>query len=281
MITIGVIGGGFVGTATALLECSDLQVLVWDMDEKRRKPADLTLERFLSESSAFFICVPTPMDLKTGACNTGIVEKVIAMCKPTGNLIYVRSTVPAGCCRKWGVNFMPEFLTEKNWAKDFYECSTWVLGGDTQKEEAAKMLQSILTAAKQAGRLVSDRLEICTTVEAEMIKYGRNTFLATKVAFFNEIESLSSALGADYSRVAELLTADPRIGKSHSMVPGHDGQRGFGGTCLPKDISSLIHQFKQAGVRSPVLVAVQQRNDEIDRSQKDWQSDVGRAVSHE
>lgn len=62
-------------------------------------------------------------------------------------------------------------------------------------------------------------------------------------------------------------------------VPGPDGRRGFGGTCFPKDISSLIHQFHDAGVPCPVLEAVQQRNNEIDRKEQDWRTDEGRAVS--
>lgn len=93
---VGIVGGGFVGSATALLESEKQRVLIWDLDESKRKPADLTLEIFLAECGAYFICVPTPMNLQTGVCNTVIVEKVIAQLKPTGKPIFVRSTVPAG-----------------------------------------------------------------------------------------------------------------------------------------------------------------------------------------
>lgn len=110
---------------------------------------------------------------------------------------------------------MPEFLTERNWRDDFYRCGLWVLGSSNQK--SAELLQKLLTTAKEQGKILYDTLSVCGTTEAELIKYGRNTFLAAKVSFFNEIESLSSALKCDYSKVAQLLTADPRIGSSHSI----------------------------------------------------------------
>lgn len=275
--TIGIIGGGFVGSATALLQNEEQKCLIWDIDQSKRQPPDLSFENFLSISDIFFICVPTPMNIATGECNTTIVEKVISQLKPTNKNIYVRSTVPVGFCEKWQVNFMPEFLTEKNWKQDFFNCQYWILGNNSISTDT--FIKQILTNAKNSKNISSDELLICTTNEAEFVKYGRNTFLATKISFFNELENFCNIKKIDYNNVSKLITLDSRIGSSHTQVPGYDGMHGFGGTCLPKDLSSLINQFNSHNVPSFVLKAVQDRNNKIDRTNQDWKNDIGRAVS--
>ena len=75
--------------------------------------------------------------------------------------------------------------------------------------------------------------------------------------------------------VAELAANDERIGASHTLVPGHDGKRGFGGTCFPKDVNSMVCQMDN----SIILKAVTQRNENVDRPEKEWEQDKGRAVS--
>ena len=75
-----------------------------------------------------------------------------------------------------------------------------------------------------------------------------------------------------------LVAQDKRIGHSHTYVPGPDGKRGFGGTCFPKDVSSLITQMIDCGLMSYVLIAARNRNIDIDRPEKDWSQDKGRAV---
>jgi UDPglucose 6-dehydrogenase len=82
----------------------------------------------------------------------------------------------------------------------------------------------------------------------------------------------------DYEQVRSFATLDARIGSSHSYVPGHDGRRGFGGTCFPKDTSSLLYQMEEIGMRSYVMKGVVERNNEVDRAEKDWAEDKGRAV---
>ena len=116
------------------------------------------------------------------------------------------------------------------------------------------------------------------TDECELIKYFRNAFLATKIGFCNEFASFCQAKGVDYRTVQKHATMDPRIGSSHSNVPGHDGQYGYGGHCLPKDVSSLLYQMKGSEVPAPILQSVHTRNVETDRPTKDWVQDVGRAV---
>ena len=113
--------------------------------------------------------------------------------------------------------------------------------------------------------------------EAEMVKYVRNTFLATKISFFNEIYNFCGASNVSYETIIRQVSSDRRIGGSHTRVPGPDGKRGFGGTCLPKDANSLQQQFIQKNVDCPILAAVVRRNEEIDRPELDWMEDKGRA----
>ena len=83
----------------------------------------------------------------------------------------------------------------------------------------------------------------------------------------------------NFTKVRGLVCADPRIGDSHSQVPGPDRKRGYGGTCFPKDVASLLHQMKKSKVQTMVLKASQNRNEKVDRREKDWMDDKGRAVS--
>ena len=84
--------------------------------------------------------------------------------------------------------------------------------------------------------------------------------------------------GIDYESVRLLTGLDPRIGESHTQVPGPDGKKGFGGTCFPKDTSSLYMQMKNVGVEPIVIDAIIKRNQTIDRPEEDWKDDKGRAV---
>ena len=78
-----------------------------------------------------------------------------------------------------------------------------------------------------------------TLEEASIVKYTINTFLATKVTFFNQIYDLCQQYGANFNHVANAAGADSRIGLSHTKVPGFDGKRGFGGACFPKDCKAI------------------------------------------
>ena len=102
--------------------------------------------------------------------------------------------------------------------------------------------------------------------------------MATKVSFFNELYDLCSELCINYDELRDLACEDSRIGFGHSQVPGHDGFRGFGGTCFPKDMAALLHFMESHGLESYMIRAAVDRNNECDRPDKDWSSDVGRAV---
>ena len=85
-----------------------------------------------------------------------------------------------------------------------------------------------------------------------MVKYFTNCFLATKVSFANEMKIFVIQFGIDYDKVVEYATYDERLGKSHWAVPGPDGDFGYGGHCLPKDLSAIVNSFDTYGLLEAV-----------------------------
>ena len=278
---IGVVGNGFVGHAMTLLR-PHVDVLVWDIIPEKRDPNTLDLETFVEESEIIFVAVPTPMN-KNGGCNLDIVRSVCEEIQEVDDTKYIvlRSTVPPGTSEELDVAFMPEFLTEKNWKEDFKNCNQWILGS-TDPFLYEKMKRMFELAYNDGdGSVVNKNVIQCKSGEAEMIKYLKNVFLSVKVGFFNELESICSELDIDYENVRCIATQDKRIGTGHTKVPGHDGHRGFGGTCFPKDTNALARFAKDSKIPTPILDAVIKRNEKIDRPEKDWLADKGRAVSAE
>ena len=121
-------------------------------------------------------------------------------------------------------------------------------------------------------------MSFVTNKEAEMVKMFKNCFLATKVSFCNEMHQFCENKGINYENVRKLAANDDRILHSHTKVPGPDGGKGFGGTCFPKDISSLELQMSDAQMESYILEAAKARNLQIDRPEEDWKYNLGRSV---
>ena len=171
---------------------------------------------------------------------------------------------------------MPEFLTEANWENDFADCEHWIIGDDSYagqyvSSSASDTIKEVFALAHEAGKIKHLDFQICKTKEAELVKYVRNTYLAVKVSFFSEIEEFCSKRDIPYDLVRDLVCLDPRIKKSHTLVPGPDGKKGFGGTCFPKDIASFFYQQQASGQESYVVEAAKSRNNQVDRREKDWQ----------
>ena len=288
---IGVVGNGYVGKATQLFTCEDIECVVYDKDPDKCEPSGTT-PKDLKGCDFVFVCVPTPMK-PNGSCDLSIVKSAIKDLTKAGvrkNKIVLRSTVPVGTSEKLKVNFMPEFLTEQNWQSDFYNNNLWVFGMDNMNDVTQtdgvmnfnnnlNLFRDLLERAKKFDKIKEDAITFVSTKNAETIKYGRNSFLATKVSFFNEIQEFCINNSLNYELVRSLICTDDRIGDSHSKVPGPDGKRGYGGTCFPKDVASMLYQMKKSKVQTMVLKNVQNRNERVDRPEKDWQSDKGRAVS--
>tara|TARA_Y100001938_G_C8098930_1_gene440151 strand:- start:2982 stop:3788 length:807 start_codon:yes stop_codon:yes gene_type:complete len=268
MINVGVVGNGYVGKATALM-AKGHNVKFHDNDESK---SDCSLSELAYSSDLIFICVPTPMD-EDGSCCTDIVRTVAGNLRISGvgsDKVVIRSTVPMGTCNEFESNFMPEFLTEKNWEQDVINCKEWVFGVHDKKNFNKSLIEELVGGAK---------IHYCTTQEAELCKYVRNCFLATKVSFFNEIYEFCEKSNLDYEKVKHLTLLDERINSSHTQVPGPDGRKGFGGTCFPKDMSSLNHQMVEKEILSYIIASAISRNKNTDRPEQDWKKDKGRAVS--
>jgi UDP-glucuronate 4-epimerase len=282
-LTIGIIGNGFVGGAAMQLECKDITVLAYDLDPTKCYPSNTTMND-MNICDIVFISVPTPMNSSTGECYLTYLECALKNLKEIryNGYIVIRSTVPVGTCDKLNCYFMPEFLTEKNFKNDFITNKDWIFGlldNDEQKDNDFKnKIGKLFNLAYKNKRIMSKELHFVKNKEAEMIKLFKNCFLATKVSFCNEIYKFCEKKEIDYETVRRLTTKDDRILGSHTLVPGHDGKCGFGGTCFPKDTSSLRHEMLNSGVESPILNAIIYRNNSIDRQEKDWAKDKGRAM---
>ena len=288
---IGVLGNGYVGKATQLFSCEEVDCVVYDKDPDKCVPKGTTLKD-LKGSDLVFVCVPTPMK-PNGSCDLSIVKSAIKDLTRNGirkNKIVLRSTVPVGTSEKLKVNFMPEFLTEKNWQSDFYNNKEWVFGLDNLNAvdqqgdvmtlpNTVLLFRELLSKAKSEDKIKEDAVTFVSTKHAELVKYARNSFLAVKVSFFNEIQEFCVNNNLNFEQVRSLVCKDERIGESHSRVPGPDRKRGYGGTCFPKDISSMLMQMKKSKVQTMVVKAAKNRNEKVDRPEQDWHEDKGRAVS--
>lgn len=278
---IGIVGNGYVGGATALLKSKDLEVLIFDKNPLKCSPLG-TLFKDLVFCDFVFVCVPTPMK-EDGSCETKIVEDCVNHLINLGldkGRIIIKSTVPVGTSKRLGVCFIPEFLTEKNWERDFLSQKRWIYGCDVQNDRIRDELYSLFKQAYKNKILLNDpEIKYSSTEEAELCKYARNCFLAVKVSFFNEINEFCQGKNINFNKVRELTCLDDRIGDSHSKVPGPDGKNGYGGTCFPKDIKSLFYQIQNdTSMESYIIESAVHRNENIDRVEQDWKLDKGRVI---
>lgn len=276
-MNIGIIGQGFVGSAVREGLKPFYDCYTYDLDPNK---CQHTQDQVVNKADIIFVCVPTPMR-KSGECDTRILESAVssieAKVKEDNNPILVlKSTVPPGTTSRISrltrldVCFSPEFLTEANSFEDFKNQTRIIIGGP--RPATGKV--------KQMFRKAFPTIPIVKTgtKTAEMVKYFTNCFLASKVTFANEMYEICSKHGIDFDKVTEYALYDSRIGKTHLMVPGPDGDRGFGGHCFPKDLAAMIHFAKSCDVYPNFLLAVQESND-MYRSDKDWEKMKGRAVS--
>lgn len=285
--SVGIIGQGFVGTATRVGLDPHFEVMTYDkFNESKTTHNPIEI---VKKCEVIFVCVPTPMDMETGECHIGIVESVVReLDSVTGLLIeagsiahvptlVIKSTVPPGTTnfldknRSTYVNvtFNPEFLTEANAIQDFINQDRIILGGEP---EALLPVEDVFQTAFPGVPILKT-----SAATAEMVKYTTNTFLSVKVSFANEIYDLCQAGNIDYNEMIQLAKHDKRLGNSHWMVPGPDGDRGFGGHCFPKDLSALRYVASQFEVKTPVLDATAETNQRV-RVNRDWLEQEGRAV---
>ena len=263
-----------------ILKSENIDIITYDIKPELCIPVGVTLKDIIV-CDIIFICVPTPMN-KDGSCYLDIVESVITDLSNLVNLnkkiVVLRSTVPPKTSMRLNCYCMPEFLTEKNYESDFKNNREWIFGvKDTPQDNIFKeTITKLINTAYKNGAINYNKITFVNNSEAELIKLFRNNFLALKVSFCNEIENYCKKINLDYNIVSEIACNDLRIGKSHIKVPGPDGRRGFGGTCFPKDSHNLLTQLENNNVKSYIVKAMVNRNNLLDRSDKDWKNYKGR-----
>ena len=277
---IGIIGNGFVGKATTILECIDIEIVIYDINPELCKPINTKMTDLL-DCKIIFISVPTPMK-SNGQCYTKIIEDIIKDLEilKYNNHILLRSTVPVGTSDILKVNFMPEFLTEKNYLDDFINNKNWIFGilNNEKSEDFKNCITNLFCTAYNCNKINYNNINFVTNKEAEMIKMFRNCFLSTKISFCNEMYEFCTLKNINYENVRKLATTDERINQSHTFVPGHDGKKGFGGTCFPKDTNSLRYEMLNIGMIPYIMNSIIERNEKKDRPENDWNENKGRAV---
>jgi len=275
---IGIIGNGFVGRATNLLKCPEINIIIYDIIPELCEPAHTTLHD-INKCDLVFLCLPTPMN-HNGNCYTKLLEDSITSISNPYKII--RSTVPIGFSNKFSCNFMPEFLTELNWKQDFCESEYYIFGCDNDTSDTSGIfkcrVENLFTIALKNKCIKSSKLIWTSTKEAETVKLFKNCFLSAKVSIMNELYDLCIKKSVDYTNVIKYMVMDTRIGVSHCNVPGYNGKRGFGGTCFPKDTHSIYSQYQEEQIISKIFQSILDRNDTIDRKEREWSSDIWRTT---
>lgn len=221
-----IVGYGFVGTATEyLFDKKKAGVFIHDPEKGYHNIG--------GKYDYIFLCVPTDLDLCNNRLNTYTLKEAYDSWKHSGQIV-IRSTIGPNQVKEFpDAIMMPEFLREKHWKEDVDNPNLPLIVSD---EDFALKLVDMLS---EDGLYPPKRVFYAPPEEAAMFKLARNSALAMKVAIANEFSEICESLNMDYTRIQLLLENDIAVGGSHWQVPGPDGCVGFGGKCLPKDLTHM------------------------------------------
>lgn len=233
MIKIGIIGYGFVGQAIDYAFTS-AAVEKFYVDPK----LGTTMEDLIKfEPQYTFVCVPTPMK-DDGTVEDGLVRDAVEdLINHTNSVVIIKSTITpdsVSSMEQDRVVYNPEFLTEKNAKADLVMADYHIIGGDLW------LCERVADIYRQYSMCMTNDFYFMSATDASFVKYASNSFLAMKVTFFNQLHDSVTKFGSNWSLVSSALARDKRIGRSHTVVPGYDGKRGYGGACFPKDTLAFI-----------------------------------------
>lgn len=234
---MAIVGHGFVGKAVSFgFNSSKIEKFI--IDPKYGNKIEDLVDKDIDVT---FVCVPTPMQ-SDGSIDSSIVEECVNYLKHNvSGLIIIKSTVTPvilekliNCVSANRIVYNPEFLMEKSANEDFVNPFMHIFGGNLEVTKEVERIYNEYSLCKACP------VYHMSAVEASLVKYGINTFLATKVVWFNQFYDMVEKFGGNYGTVIRGITTDKRVGPSHTTVPGFDAKRGFGGACFPKDSAAFL-----------------------------------------
>ena len=280
---ITVVGAGYVGLSLAVLISRKYNVTIFDIDSKKvdlinnfispiqdkdidkifkskklKLKASTSSKLSLSNSNLVIIATPTNYEAKKGSFDTSSIEKVIKQIKKFNRNVYtvIKSTVPVGFTdlmrkkyNKKNIAFSPEFLRESRALYDNLNPSRIIIGDKSKK--AGNFLKIIVDCAERKKSKISTIM--MESKEAEAVKLFSNSYLAMRVAFFNELDSFAETNKISTLNIIRGVSKDPRIGNFYN-----NPSFGYGGYCLPKDTKQLLKSFNN--VPNKLIKAVVESN---------------------
>ena len=245
--TIGFIGQGFIGKNYA----DDFEARGYHVVRYALEAPYVDNRDRIADCDVVFIAVPTPTT--PAGFDFSLVQSVAGLAGE-GKSVVIKSTILPGTCAKIQAHYpdrfifhSPEFLTEKNAARDAAHPSRNIIGYPIDNEEYRRRAEEIMAILPDSPFRL-----ICTAAEAELVKYAANGFLFLKLVYANILYDLARQSGSDWEKIRAGVTADARIGASHfDPVQASDAAgvigRGAGGHCFIKDFAALAAYCEQSG----------------------------------